>query len=244
MNALSIVVKLAPVDWRNIRRDSLLMWIPFLPLYLAAIIRWGVPALNGFLLRTTGFDLQPWYFLIMSGFVVSLSGTIGTVTGFLLLDERDEGVLDAMLVTPVSAPAYVAYRVTTPLLAGVVATVACYPICAIVPLPWADLIAAAALGGFSAPFTALYLASFADNKVTGFALAKLMGNVQVLPVVAFFVPMPWQILFGLFPTYWPMKMVWLAADGEPYASWLVAGLAVNVIAVGLLIRRFDRFVHR
>ena len=91
---------------------------------------------------------------------------------------------------------------------------------------------------------ALFLASFTENKVTGFAMMKLMNAVQILPVVAYFVPLPAQLLFGIVPAYWPMKMVWLAADGRPYGVYLVAGLVVNVAAVGLLLRRFDRVVHR
>ena len=38
--------------------------------------------------------------------------------------------------------------------------------------------------------------------------------------------------------------VWQAADGLPYAPYLVAGLAVNLVAVGLLVRRFERIAHR
>lgn len=244
MKALSIVFRLAPVDWKNIRRDSLLMWIPVIPVVLALLIRWGEPPLTAVLVQTTGFDLAPFYPLVMASFVIMLPGMIGTVTGFLLLDERDDGVLDALLVTPISTRAYVGYRVATPLLVGCVITVASYPVCGLAPLPWTDLVAAALLGGFGAPFMALYLVSFADNKVTGFAMMKLMNAVQLLPVVAYFVPMPAQLLFGVIPSYWPMKMVWQAADGLPYAPYLIAGLAVNVVAVGLLMRRFERIVHR
>lgn len=244
MNGFSIVFKLAPVDWKNIRRDSLLMWIPVIPLLMALLLRWGIPPLTGALQRTTGFDLAPWYPLVMGSFVIALPGVIGTVTGFLLLDERDDGVLDALLVTPISARAYVGYRVATPLVVGFIVTVASYPICGLTPLPWTDIVAAALLGGFGAPFMALYLVAFADNKVTGFAMMKLMNAVQILPLVAYFVPMPAQLLFGAIPSYWPMKIVWQAADGLPYAPYLVAGLAVNAASVGLLMRRFDRIVHR
>jgi fluoroquinolone transport system permease protein len=244
MSSLSIFLKLGPVDWKNIRRDSLLVWIPVVPLLLALLIRWGTPPLTEALLQATGFNLTPWYPLIMASFVISLPGMIGTVTGFLLLDERDDGVLDALLVTPISARGYVGYRVATPLLAGFVMTVACYPLCGLTPLSWIDLVAAALLGGFGAPFMALYLVSFADNKVTGFALMKLMSAVQILPLVAYFVPMPGQLALGLIPSYWPMKMVWQAADGLPWGPYAVAGLAVNIVAVGLLMRRFDRIVHR
>ena len=41
-----------------------------------------------------------------------------------------------------------------------------------------------------------------------------------------------------------MKIVWRAAEGLSYGPYLVAGLAVNVVAVGSLVRRFDRIVHR
>ncbi len=244
MSRVSIVLKLVPVDWKNIRRDSLLMWIPLIPPLTALLIRWGIPPLTQTLLQATGRNLEPWYPLIMASFVIALPGMIGTVTGFLLLDERDDGVLDALLVTPVSARAYVGYRIATPLVAGFLVTVLSYPLCGLTPLRWVDLLAAAALGGLGAPFMALYLASFADNKVTGFALMKLMNAIQVLPLVAWFVPQPAQLGFGLIPSYWPMKIVWQAADGLPYAPYLAAGLAVNVLAVGLLVRRFERIVHR
>jgi len=244
VGGLSIVVKLAPVDWKNVRRDSLLMWVPVIPVLLALLIRWGTPPLTEALWATTGFDLAHWYPLIMASFVIALPGMIGTVTGFLLLDERDDGVLDALLVTPVPVRAFVGYRVATPLVAGFIMTLFTYPVCGLTPLPWIDLAAAALLGGFGAPFMALYLVSFADNKVTGFAMMKLMNAIQILPLLAYFVPPPAQLLFGVIPSYWPMKIVWQAAAGLSYIPYLLAGLAVNVIAVGLLARRFDRIVHR
>lgn len=244
MSTVALLLKLAPADLKNVRRDPLLMWLPVIPLLLGLLIRWGVPPLTSYLLRRTGFDLQPWYPLLMGSFAIALPGMIGTVTGFLLLDERDDGVLDALLVTPLPAAAYVGYRVATPLAVGFVMTMLTYPLCGLTPLPWADLAAAASLGAFGAPFMALFLASFADNKVTGFAMMKLMNAVQIFPVAAFFVSMPMQLLAGCIPSYWPMKVVWLAAEGRSYGVYLAVGLSVNVAAVGLLMQRFDRIVHR
>lgn len=244
MRGLTLLVRLGPVDLKNIRRDPLLFWVPVFPLLLALVIRWGVPPLAATVAASTGFDLAAWYPLLMSCFVVMMPGLIGTVTGFLLLDERDDGVLSAILVTPVSSGAYVGYRVATPLAVGFVATMLTYPLAGLTPLPVADLAAAALLGSFGAPFMALYLASFAENKVTGFAMMKLMNAVQILPVVGYFMPMPAQLLIGVLPSYWPMKVVWLAAAGRPYGAYVAAGLVVNAIAVAALMKRFDRVVHR
>ncbi len=244
MKTLGVMIRLAPVDLKNLRRDSLLMWIPVVPFLLALLMRWGIPLLTEMVRLQAGRDLEPWYPLIMSSFVITVAGLVGMVVGFLLLDERDAGVLDALLVTPVSAGALVAYRVAVPLAVGFFITLLTYPLVGMTPLPLVDLAAATALGSFAAPFMALYLAAFADNKVTGFAMVKLMNAVQILPLAAFFVEQPAQLAFGLIPTYWPMKIIWLAAEGQPYGPYLVAGLVVNVAAVGLLLRRFDRVVHR
>ena len=233
MKTLGVMIRLAPVDLKNLRRDSLLMWIPVVPFLLALLMRWGIPLLTEMVRLQAGRDLEPWYPLIMSSFVITVAGLVGMVVGFLLLDERDAGVLDALLVTPVSAGALVAYRVAVPLAVGFFITLLTYPLVGMTPLPLVDLAAANALGSFAAPFMALFLASFADNKVTGFAMVKLMQAVQILPLVAFFVAPPAQLAFGLLPTYWPMKIIWLAADGQPYGLYLVVGLVVNVAAVGL-----------
>ena len=48
------------------------------------------------------------------------------------------------------------------------------------------------LAACAGPFTALFLVTFAENKVTGLALIKILNTVNMLPVLAYFVPEPWQ----------------------------------------------------
>ena len=244
MNALSVLLKLGPVDLKNVRRDSLLVFLPLYAVLLALLVRWGVPPLTIFLRQQVAFDLEPFYPLLMGSFAILMPGMAGTVIGFLLLDERDDGIMSALLVTPLPPNAYLAYRFALPLALGFVMTLVTYPMAGLLPLAMADLALAALLGSFGAPFMALFLASFADNKVTGFAIMKLVNAVQVIPLLAYFVPMPWQLLVGINPSYWPMKVVWLAADGRAYAAYLVVGLAVNAVVVWLLARHFSRVLHR
>ncbi len=110
-----------PVDVKNIRREDLLMWIGGLMGLVVVLYRYGVPALAGVLDARLGFDLTPYYDLIMSTYVGTAAGMAGMVIGFLLLDERDENTLTALLVTPLPIGAYLAYRITLPLILGFVA---------------------------------------------------------------------------------------------------------------------------
>lgn len=243
MKLTSVLRFAGPVDLRNVRRDDLLLWIGVAPFLLALLFRFAVPPLAGLLGRELGFDLAPYHGLLMSFFLLMAPSMIGWVTGFLLLDERDGGVLTALLVTPMPLASYLLYRISVPLVVGFAVTVACYPLAGLAPLPFADLLALSLVASLTGPGMALFLAAFAENKVAGFALVKVVNTITMIPIAAYFVRPPWQLAAGLVPTYWPMKMVWLATEGRGYLLHGLAGLGVYAAAIVLLLRRFQTKVH-
>ena len=105
-------------DSRILWRDPLLGWVLLMPLGLAVLLRVLIPRAGEALLAATGFDLAPYYPLIMGGYLMTAPGIVGMVIGFLLLDERDARTLLALRVTPLSMRRYLAYRVALPLLVG------------------------------------------------------------------------------------------------------------------------------
>ena len=229
---------LARIDFANVRRDSLLLWTALGPLAMALMYRYGVPQLTSALAQGADFDLVPYYGLLMSFFLMMPPALVGMIVGFLLLDERDDRTLTALLVTPLALSTYLAYRVSAPLVVGILATLVCYPIAGLAPMAFGDLAVIAVLASVTGPITALFLVSFAENKVAGFALVKILNLVNTLPTVAYFLDVPWQLVGGIVPGYWPMKMLWLATAGESYLAYGLAGLAVNVAILWLLLARF------
>lgn len=231
MNLARALRVLGPIDARSVARDPLLKWVVLYPFLAALALRFGVPPLTAWLRAGAGFDLEPYFPLLASSLIGLAPGIVGTVVGFLLIDERDERTLTALLVTPLPLSTYMLYRLAAPTLLGFAVTLAAYPLAALAPLPLGSLVTAAALGGFTAPLTALFLAGLAANKVSGFALMKVLSTINLLPVAAWFVDLPAQLLAGVVPGYWPMKMVWVAAAGGDVTAWGIAGLAVNLAAV-------------
>jgi fluoroquinolone transport system permease protein len=229
---------LARIDFANVRRDSLLLGAAIGPLMMALLYRFGIPLLADALALNAGFDLTSYYGLVMSFFLMMPPALVGMIVGFLLLDERDDRTLTALLVTPLPLSTYLAYRVTAPLAAGILATLVCYPIAGLAPIGLMDLTVIAALAALTGPITALFLVSFAENKVSGFALVKIINLVNILPIAAYFLELPWQLVGGIVPGFWPMKMLWLATAGEGYLAYGLAGLVVNVVVLWLLLERF------
>lgn len=244
MKTLRLFRAFAPVDFKNIRRDALLVWIPLLPLIMTLALRFGVTPLASLMLRQFELDLTPYYSLLMSMFVLLVPSTVGMIVGFLLLDERDEQTLAALMVTPMSNTSYLTYRIGVPLVIGFLITLITYPLAGLVPIAPLDLVIVSLLGAFTAPLIALFLAALAENKVAGLAMLKMLNGITILPVVAYFIPGNWQWLAGVIPTYWPLKVFWSAVAGESYWLYVLIGVVINMIALGALLRRWDTIMHR
>jgi fluoroquinolone transport system permease protein len=246
MSMLNTIRSLGPIDVRNIGRDSLLRWMAFMPFLFALLFRTLVPWAREGILTELGFDLQPYYILLMSfGLIESSPVMFGVVIGFLLLDERDDQTIKALQVTPMTLNNYLSYRVLIPMFISVVLTLVTYPLAGMVPLAPGKVLLTAVLAAPLAPLYALFLVIIAKNKVQGFALMKASGSLMLLPIIAYFIPSNWQFAFGFMPTFWPAKLYWALQAGES-GIWLylVAGFLVHTFFLWLMARRFNKIMHQ
>lgn len=244
MQSLNIFKALSLGDAKNIQRDSLLAWLGFAPILTALIVRIFLPRLTSWLLADYAFDVTPYTDAFMGYFLVLLTPMIvGLIIGFLLLDERDDQTLTALQVTPLPLNGYLLYRLGLPVLLSIFMSGLVFPLAGLAPLPFTGLAALALLAALEAPLYALFLASFAENKVAGLALLKGVSTLLMLPMAAYFVPSNWQLLAGLIPTYWPLKLFWLVRGGEAYGGYFLVGLAFHLLLLVAFLRRFDRVVH-
>jgi fluoroquinolone transport system permease protein len=231
-------------DSRVLWRDPLLGWILALPIGLALLLRPLIPRVQEELLAGMGFDLTPYHPLVMGGYLMTAPGMVGMVIGFLFWTSVMRAPSQRCGRHPLSMRQYLAYRVALPLLLGTVSTLIGYPLTGLTPLALSSLLPIAIVAGFSAPLLALVLAIAAPNKVAGFAVVKVMNAVNLLPVVAYFVPRPLQFVAGIFPTYWPMRALWSAAASESFGAYLLIGIVGSGLALVLAAWLFDRRLLR
>ena len=245
MIGISILKSLTMGDFINVRRDSMLALLSIVPIITALFARLAVPPLLIWLLETYGLDLRVYANDFLGYFLVVITPTMfGTIIGFLLLDERDDDTLTALQVTPLPLNGYLVYRLGLPVLISLLAAILVFPLAGIRPPSWFVLAFIALLAALEAPLYTLFLAAFSENKVAGLALMKGMSAVTLLPVVAVFMPAGWQLVAGLIPTYWPLKMFWGAANGEPVWAYFLVGLLVHLIYLVLLLKRFNQVMYR
>jgi fluoroquinolone transport system permease protein len=240
---MSVLGSLTIADVRNINRDSLLRLMLVYPWTMAVALRWVIPfAAEGL---ADQFDVRPYYGMLTSFFgTLLLPQLFGFVIGFMLLDERDDGTLTALRVTPLSLQRYLVYKLVVPVVVSIAAVYIFVPVVGLVDVPYAPLLPITLVAALMGPIFALLLASLAANKVQGLAVMKGLSLLLVTPVLAWFVAEPWQWLFGVAPTFWPVKAFWQLLAGEPWGLTVLLGLVYNGALLWLLVRRFQRIIAR
>lgn len=229
------------LDARNLVRDPMLLLITVLPVLVATLMRFLVPLVSGLLMDHLKFDLTPYYPLITSFFFMLAPMMFGWVIGFMLLDERDENILEYISVTPLGKTGFLSYRMGLPVSLSFAMAFVLVFLIGLVPFSLLHILPAALLAALEAPIVALFLAGFAGNKVEGLALGKGMGTAFLAPLAAMFIPVPYQYLAGLLPPYWVAKLfIETGLDLGSLFLLISAGLAVHAFWLIWMLRKFNR----
>lgn len=244
---LTVITTLARTDIRLFGRDSFLPGIALFSVGMAVLLRLALPWLVAQVSANPMLDVDvEAFFPLLVGYLVIFEGATlgGIMIAFILLDERDDHTIDALLVTPVPTAYYIGYRILVAIAIAFAMVLAEMFIVNQVMIPFWQLIPIVAVAALMGAFSELLLVTFASNKVEGFAQLKIISTVGLSVFAAWFLPMPWQLLIGLFPPYWAVKSYWLAQAGDP--SWwlaLLVGAALMVGTLAYLMQRFRRVVY-
>ena len=134
MRGLAAVVR---ADTKRITRDPFLLFMVGYPWLLALVLRQVLPWLNErFADRITLSDYYPIATCLVA---LLVPNAMGIVLGFQLVEEKDEGSLVAVAVTPMSLDQYFLYRATLYALVSVPLVVVLHDLLGVVSLPLGEL---------------------------------------------------------------------------------------------------------
>lgn len=220
--------------FKSIARDSFMIFILVIPIFIAILFRFVMPILQGYLLQY--FDLSEYYdfatiFILVMGPMMS-----GMVIGFNLLDDRDEDILSYMAITPIRKEGYLLFKVFAPMVMFFVQAIFILFIFNIGNINFLKIIPLLVLLAMETPMYALIMASFASNKVEGLAFGKLMGISLAGPFLSYFFPSAWRFFGGVFPTFWISESYF--STGIFYGIFLLIGLVLHLVMLWRTMRIF------
>ncbi len=242
MSAVSVFapkrfMRLFVSDALNISRDPTLMFGTVLAVVPLVAFHFGAEAMDRAALAAFGLESLSRYVAPVA--ICLPAFIIGWITGFLFLEDRDDGPLLAIDVTPSGKSGFMAYRIAvTAMLAAAITLIGVSIMLPQAGWPLSGLLAA--LVAMQAIASALVLPALARNKVEGLAITKLTNIASIAPLLAI-IPSPLRYLGGFIPTFWVGEMVGLSGTSYlPLAVIVLLAVGVHLAAVAFFYRLSDR----
>lgn len=234
-----IVGGLLQSDVKNIARAPILLVSALVPvLFLAPLVRFVYPWLADIISAKYDISLAAYSGLILAFMILLTPYLLGMVVGFMLVEERDENILAAIAVTPLSKEGFLLYRSSVPVVIAALAALAAVLLSGL-PVPDPILVACAILlAAVEAPILAAFLGATAENRVAALAMSKFAGIALVSPLLCL-LDSPWQYAAGWIPHYWIAKLLYAPpAHPAAIAAILIGTLLLHGLYLAFFMWRF------
>ncbi|TCK98162.1 fluoroquinolone transport system permease protein [Natranaerovirga hydrolytica] len=192
-------------------RDPLLSFLLIYPLILTVIARFAIPYTE----EQFQLSLEGYYHIILGALLLMTALITGAIIGFSILDDRDDNILYAIDVSPVSFDFFVGFRFLLSFILTFITSIVSIIIMKsviIIPL-YAMLLIPLSTSLFSS-VAAMTINCLATNKIEGFAMIKGVGMIIVLPIVSMFFTDAKEFFFAFEPNFWAIKALSVSALGE------------------------------
>ena len=223
--------------FRQIQGDSMLYMLCFLPLFIAALFRFGIPFLEARLqlwLETSAV-LTDYYLLFDLFLVVFAPYFLVFISAMVMLSEIDEHITAYLAVTPVRRMGYIVSRLLYPALLSAVVSTVLLKLCALTAWTVWNILLASLLAVLLCVPVAMLVVVCSHNRVEGMALAKVAGLLLFGLPIPFFLTSGLQYLFGWLPSFWIAK-----AFLTPSYWAVIPAMLVSAGWITVLYRRFER----
>ena len=187
----------------RIQTEWVLLMLSAVPLIAWGCIYFCMPLFVKYLDEYESFTV----FLMRYGLLVDILMAciapliFGYVSTMLILEERDDGIIKMIAVSPAGIHGYYIARIVFPCVSGGIVTMILLSFQSFThPYIW-QLVFMTVFGIGQGMMVSLLTVAFSSNKLEGTAITKL-GSVFVMSAAAaFFVPKPYASVFSIFPAY-------------------------------------------
>ncbi len=229
------LVKVAVNDFKLVFRDNSLKIFIILPLLTLPVIRYGVPYIAG-----VYEVLQDYIPIILMLATMQGSIAFGFIYSMVLVDEKDTSVAKVYGILPVSKFWFVVFRLIPPFFLATLATVLLLLVEPFYGLPVVSNFVYSTLAGLVSPLMILVVATTAKNKIEAMTWQKLFNIPLYLPILAFFVPASFSLIFAVFPTFWAYQGFNFLINGGNSAVYMLIGFAHSILLLVWMIKRFTK----
>ena len=220
-------------DLKLIFRDKSLIIFLFIPFVVLAFLKYAIPAIVRFYPAFTNY-----YTLVLGLLALVMSVFPGFIMAFIIIDEREQNILDVFRVLPVSFSKLIYRRTFLTALLSFAYSFVILEFSDLVILERLPNLAVSILNSFLGPISALLIVSFASNKIEGMTYMKGINFIWIIPVAYFFIDSPLKYVFAIIPDYWTLQIIY--GNANPSNAFLIGfvfHLLVLIITAKIFIQK-------
>jgi fluoroquinolone transport system permease protein len=225
------MITIIKTDLKNIMRDPSLLMICFVPFIILALLRWGYPPL-----RAIWPEAEIYSGLGLAMFCIVVAIMPGIAIAFAMLDEKDQNLQVVLQILPISYLRIIMYRTLVIATFGFLSALMLLFFSGIDSGTIFQKILLSLIASLSAPIMALIPAFFAQNKIEGATMTKLLNFLIMLPIPAFLFPGTWSWFMMIFPAWWVFFAFENTDSAALFSVAIACGTLVHLGVLAITIR--------
>lgn len=222
-------------DLKNIFRDPSLFMILIVPVIITVLLFFGWP-----LLSNQWPIIVQYKPLILGGFCLVSAAMPGMAISFVILDEKDENLIQTLHILPVSFSLIIRLRMIIIFLFGVIASTMMLLVSGMISGNELKAPLLAMLASAIAPMSACIPAFMAKNKIEGMTYAKMLNFIMVLPLPAFFIQGNFEYFFGIIPSYWIYKSFIVIDNNFQFMLFWTIGMLYHAVLLFITFKWIEK----
>lgn len=229
-------------EFKGIFRDTFMIIMFVYPLIFGLLGRYLVPYLLEQYPDAINASIE--YIFVV---IAIIPGYIfGALSGFSLLDDKDDNIFLSIKISPLSLKMYVAFKIILAFTLTFISAIFIIIFSDLVSISIGEVISISFLAALQTPISALMINSFANNKVEGFAVMKgLTGILMIFSVISAAFTDWKEYLFYVLPGAWTVKASFAAVlpivdFNLTYLQYLLIGIVYNVFIIYLTYVLFKK----
>ena len=214
-----------------LRKDMMLLVSSVAPFMIGLIFRFGIPQIEKLLEHVLSMDtvLIP-YYKIFDMFLAMITPFFYCfVAAMVVLEERDEHLINALIASPLKKSGYFISRILLPGVIAMVITAVLLPFCTLTTVGLVEYIGMLIMGTLQGIIFALMIISFSSNKLEGVAVTKLSSIIMVGCIVPCFVPKSLQYIFAFLPSFWIGKASWNQQNQATVVAIVLSAIWIYIL---------------
>jgi hypothetical protein len=231
------IAQLTVADLKKIFRDKTLLFFLFTPVILILFVRYFVPFL------TNAYPVVEEYHVMIMMFASAQTAIMfGFISSFIILDEKDENVLQVIRILPITPSYFIFFRLIFAALFSFVGAFAMILLSGIAFPGYLNAFLLSLQYALGAPLITLVVSTYAKNKIEGMAFFKGVDLLLLVPVLSFFIDSWAKYLFGIIPVFWTFQSYDQALSGNDFWIFFLIGSLVYLVVISFLVSQFRKRV--